>query len=134
MNEDMEKRVGQYVAVRDEIDALKLKHEEELRKPKLILEKLAGIIHKFLDDNNLENLRTSAGSCYISTRWTATVQDPDAFMQFVISSQNFDLLERRAKAEAVKAYVNEHNILPTGVNLNALSSVGVRRPSGKSKS
>jgi hypothetical protein len=131
---DMEKRAGQYVALRDKIRDMETKHEEELKPYKEKLEQLAGIIHKFLEEHGLENLKTAAGTCYISTRWTATVADADAFMRFVIENENFDLLERRASATAVKAYVEDHNSLPTGVSLNALSSVGVRRPTGKTKS
>jgi hypothetical protein len=134
MSEDMEKRAGQYVMIRDQIRAMEERHKEELKKPRELLEKLAGTIHKFMDEHNLENLKTSAGTCYISTRWTANVQDASAFMDFVIEQKQFDLLERRASATAVKAYVEEHNMLPTGVNLNALSSIGVRRPTGKAKS
>jgi AAA+ superfamily predicted ATPase len=131
---DMEKRVGQYVAIRDEIRAIEERHKEELKKPNELLEKLAGVIHKFLDAHNLEMLRTDAGTCYISTTWRSSVQDPDAFMRFVIENREFDLLERRSSSTAVKAYVEEHNILPVGVNLNAISSVGVRRPNSKAKS
>jgi len=134
MAEDMEKRVGQYVAIRDTIRDMETRHEQELEKPKALLQKLGGIIHKFMDDNNLKNLRTETGTCYVSTRWTAPVQDADAFMKFVIDSKNFDLLERRASPTAVKAYVEEHNHLPTVVSLNALASVGVRRPDSKAKS
>jgi hypothetical protein len=134
MAEDIEKRVGQYVAIRDTIQQLEQQHEEELKPRKEMLQKLGGIIHKFMDENKLENLRTSAGTCYVSTRWIAPVEDADAFMRFVIDTKNFDLLERRASATAVKAYVQEHNTLPTGVNLNALASIGVRRPPGKAKS
>ena len=130
MAEDIEKRVAQYVALRDKIHNMELKHAEELKKPQEMLEQLAGIIHKFLDQHKLENLKTSAGTCYISTRWTASVQDPDAFINYVIENKEFDLLERRASATAVKAYVQDHNHLPSGVSLNALASVGVRRPAG----
>lgn len=134
MSQDMEKRVGQYVAVRDTIRELEKKHEEELAPHKVVLEKLAGVIHNFMDANNIESLKTETGTCYISTRYTASVQDADAFMRFVIDNEEFDLLERRASATAVKAYVEEHKHLPMGVNLNALSSVGVRRPTGSAKS
>ena len=128
MSENMEKRVGQYVAIRDLISEIKDRHKEELLAHEILLERLAGIIHRFMDAHNLENLRTAAGTCYISMKWTANVQDPAAFMKFVIDNEEFDLLERRASSTAVKAYVEENNHLPTGVNLNALSSIGVRRP------
>jgi hypothetical protein len=134
MTEDIEKRVEQYVAIRDDIRAMEAEHEEKVSKRKEILEKLAGIIHRFMEAHKLENLKTAAGTCYISTRWTASVADADAFMRFVIDNEEFDLLERRASATAVRDYVEKHNHLPMGVNLNALSSVGVRRPNGKAKS
>lgn len=130
MAEDMEKRVAQYVQVRDALEALTKRQEEERKPLRDILDKLGGVIQKFLDDNNLENLKTAAGSCYLSTRHTATVADPDAFMKYVISTGKFDLLERRAKAEAVKEHVKQHGCLPTGVNMNSLTSVGVRRAAG----
>jgi hypothetical protein len=82
----------------------------------------------------LKNLRTEAGTCYISTTWKSPLQDADAFMRFVIENEEFDLLERRASSTAVRAYVEEHNHLPSGVNLNAVTSVGVRRPNGGAKS
>lgn len=131
---DMEKRVGQYVTVRDIIRKMEARHEEELAEPKEILQKLGGVLQKFLDDNNLENLKTAAGTCYISTKWSAPLVDADAFMRFVIENAEFDLLERRASSTAVKDYVEKHNQLPAGVSLNALASVGVRRPAGKAKS
>lgn len=126
--EDMEKRIRQYIEVRDALERLDEKQKLERQPLQDIQNKLGGIIHKFLDDHNTDGLKTDAGTCYISVRHTASVADPDAFMRYVIDTKNFDLLERRANATAVKAFVAEHNVLPTGVNLSALSSVGVRRP------
>jgi hypothetical protein len=134
MAEDMEKRVAQYIALRDTIEKLNKEHEETMRPHKLMLERIGGMLQQFMDANNLENLKTAAGTCYISIRHTASVQDADAFMKFVIEQQQFDLLERRASSTAVRAYVEDHNSLPAGVSLNTLASVGVRRPTGKTKS
>ena len=67
--QDMEKRLRQYVDVRDALRALDEEYNQR-RKPLLeIQEILSGIIQKFMDDNKLENLRTSAGTCYKSTAW-----------------------------------------------------------------
>lgn len=128
---NIEKRIGQYIMVRDAMERLEEKQKVERRPLQQMLDQLGGVLQKFLDENNLESLRTDAGSCYTSVRHTASVQDPDAFMTFVKETQNFDLLERRANATAVRDYVKDHGHLPTGVNLNAISSVGVRRPTKK---
>jgi len=134
MAEDMEKRVGQYLALRDEIERIEKQHEEELKRPKELLHQLGGVIQKFMDDNGLKNMRTDAGTAVINTRWSAPLSDPDAFMRFVIENEQFDLLERRASQTAVRAYVDEHKALPAGVNLHALETVGVRRPPNHPKS
>lgn len=134
MAEDMEKRVGQYVALRDEIERIEKRHEEELRRPKELLQQLGGVIQKFMDDNGLKNMRTDAGTAIITTRWSAPLSDPDAFMRFVIENEQFDLLERRASQTAVRAYAEEHKTLPAGVSLHALETVGVRRPPNHPKS
>ena len=133
MTEDMEKRTEQYIQVRDALARVDAKWEKE-RKPLLeIQERLSGRIRKFMDDNKLENLKTAHGTCYTSTRFTASLADPDIFMKHVIATGQFDLLDRRANSTAVKDYVNEHNELPPGCNLNAVQTVGVRRPTGKAK-
>ena len=127
MSEDIAKRVQQYVSVRDALRKLEDKYEAE-RKPLLdVQELLAGKLRAFMEGNNLENLKTEHGTCYTSTRWTTSLADPDIFMKFVIGNNKFDLLDRRANATAVKEYVQEHNELPPGCNLNAVQTLGVRR-------
>jgi hypothetical protein len=131
MAEDIEKRIAQYIQVRDAIKRVDEKYEAE-KKPLLdIQEQLSGRIRAFMEINNItDGLKSRAGTCYLSTRWTASVADAEAFMNFV-KEGHWDLIERRANAQAVKDYVNEHNQLPAGCNLNAIQTLGVRRPSGK---
>ncbi len=127
MTEDVNKRVGQYVQVRDALKRLDEEHDAK-RKPLVELQQiLSGKLQEALTANNATSLKTEAGTCYISTRYTASLADPDAFMTFVISNKDFDLLDRRANATSCKEYTAKHNHPPPGVNLNAISTVGVRR-------
>ena len=124
---DMDKRTEQYIQVRDMLKALEKEYDEK-RKPWLeIKEKLEGIISSFLDTNKLDTVKTKHGTCYTSTRHTATLADPDAFMRYVVENKEFDLLDRRANASAVREFVEKNKSLPPGCNLNALRSLGVRR-------
>jgi hypothetical protein len=52
-------------------------------------------------------------------------------MAFVKTTNNYDLLDRKANVTAVKDYVSENGTLPPGVNLSSIKTVGVRRASGK---
>ena len=131
MSEDIGKRIKQFIQVRDVLKEMEEAYQKK-RKPLLeVQEMLSGILRTFLEDNNLENLKTEAGTCYISTRYTATLSDPEAFMNYVTKTGRFELIERRAAATPVQAYVKENGILPPGCNLNAIQTVGVRRAGDK---
>lgn len=128
---NIEKRVKQYVAVRDAIKAMKDKHEKELEPMVDIQNVLTGVIQQCLEAVGAESIKTSEGTAYTTTRYTASLADPATFMQFVRDTQNFDLLDRKANAPACRDYVGEHGTLPPGVNLSSISTIGVRRASGK---
>lgn len=130
--EDIDKRTAQYIEVRDALKRLEEKHAKETKPLLEIQEILAGRIRKFMDDNNItDSLKTKNGTCILSTRYSASVVDGSAFMDFV-KAGHWDLIERRANPTAVRDYVKEHNTLPTGVSMSAVQTLGVRRP-GKAK-
>lgn len=130
MSEDVAKRVKQYVDVRDTIKRVEERHKAELAPLVEIQQRLQGILEAALDSANAESLRTANGTCYKSTRYSASLADPEAFMNYVIANNAFHLLDRRANATAVQDYVKEHHELPPGCNLNGIRSVGVRRAPG----
>ena len=132
MAQDIDKRIQQYIDVRDALARIDARYEAE-RKPLLeIQERLSGMIRSFMETNNItDNLKSKSGTCYLSTRYSASLADPHAFMEFVVRTGKFELLDRRANVTAVKDFVKENNVLPTGCNLNAIQTVGVRRPTAK---
>lgn len=130
MSDDADKRVGQYVQIRDAIERTKERHTKELAPLLEIQHRLSGLLEGMLTAANAESLRTKSGTCSKSTRYTASLADPDAFMNYVINNKKFDLLDRRANATAVRDHVKETNELPPGVNLNAVQTIGVRRAPG----
>ena len=131
MPADMNVRIQQYVALRDRIKQIDDAHDVERKKYSTLLDQVGGEISAFLEANSLENIKTDHGTAHFTTRSTASLADPDAFMKFVIDNNEFTLLDRRANATAVREYIAEHKVQPPGVNLTTIKSVGVRRPTGK---
>ena len=130
MAEDMEKRTRQFVQIRDEIKRLDKEHADKVKPLKELKDILEGRIDAFMTANNLENLKTAAGTCYKSSRSSASLADPQAFMDYVTTHQAFDLLDRRANVSAVKAFVKANKTLPPGCNLSTIQTIGVRRGNG----
>ena len=118
--------VANYIDTRDHIKKLKKKHEQELAEFELLLNKLAGRMLQFLDLHDQEMARTAAGTVSATVRDTASLQDPDVFMEFVTERGLFDLLDRRANVTACKVFRKEHGTLPPGVRINSIRGVSVR--------
>ena len=83
---DTNQRVKEYIAVRDAIRALDEAHDKKRKKLLEMQEYLGGMLSKFMHANNVENLRTDAGTCYVSVRYTAPLADPEEFMNFIITN------------------------------------------------
>ena len=124
---NIELRVGQYVALRDKLDGMKKEFDERKKPLQQAMDQIEGVLMQVLEESESESIKTKAGTCYATTRYTASLADADAFMKHVLATQKFDLLDRRANATAVKDYVKEHGSLPPGCNLNALKTVNIRR-------
>lgn len=124
--------VEAFVANRDALKKMDEEHEE--RRSKLVATQnlLTEWMMQFLKTSNASSVKTAHGTCYASTRYTASLADPEAFMRFVIDNGKFELLDRRANATAVRDFVAEAGGLPPGCNLSALQTIGVRRANGKS--
>jgi hypothetical protein len=126
----VEDRIASYIKCRDAIKAANEKHEESIRPLVELQNMLTGWLQSFLETAGADSVKTSNGTCYSTTRYTASLADPEAFMSFVKSTENYDLLDRKANVTAVREYVDTTGALPPGVNLSAIKTVGVRRASG----
>ena len=130
---DIDQKVGQFIQLRDLKKALKTAWEDKNRKVEAAMKLIEGELSEFMRSNKVQNLASKHGTAYRSTRYSASLQDADAFMQFVIANNQFDLLDRKANANAVRDYIEATKVEPPGCKLSALEHVGVTRP-GKKKS
>jgi len=124
---DINKRVDQYVKLRDEIKKLDDEHKEKMKPYKETLEKLNAVLLQHLINMNGDSVRTEAGTVYRTEKKSASLADPDAFMRFVIGNEAWDLLDRKANVTAVADFIQENDATPPGVNFSTTYVVGVRR-------
>lgn len=124
----IDKRVAQFVLVRDEIDAMKERHKAELKPYEDVKNKLIGEMLAFLDSTGQKSAKTAEGIATVIVRHTAVCTDPDLFIEFVFEKNLRDLIDRRANAVACRDYAEEHDgSLPPGVKINSMRTVGVTR-------
>jgi hypothetical protein len=124
---DISRRVEQYIRLRDEIKRREDVHKSEMKPYKDALEKLNGALLDHLNQINGESVKTHAGTVYRTAKKSASLADPDAFMRYVIGSEAWDLLDRKANVTAVEDFIAENQSAPPGVNFSTTFIVGVRR-------
>jgi hypothetical protein len=128
MSVDFDKRVGQYVALREKIREMDEEHKERTAKPRELLKTLNNLFLKHLNDIKADNVSVKGvGTVYRTVRASTPLEDPQAFLDFVIETQDWDLLDRKANVTAVQDYMQKTGELPPGVKLNRDMVAGVRR-------
>lgn len=140
----IEKRVGQYVALRDFIKKTKERHKEELKVAQETLEKLNGVLLGHLNAVGGLNVGTSFGTVYKTEKKSATIADMGAFWTYVVTQGDFDMVDKKANPTMVEEYIKKQveaakldpTITPTpppGVNWSVMEVVGVQRASNPAK-
>lgn len=132
------KRVSQFVKLRDVIRDKEKAHKEELKPFKDTIEKLGGIMLSYLNAIGAENVGTDAGTVYKTTKKSAPVADMTAFWTWVVTQAAFDMVDKKANVTAVEDYIlaqvekakTDPSIIPgppPGVNFTSYDVVGVKR-------
>ena len=124
---DIEKRVGQYIQLRDLIKREDDAHKERMKSKRELLEQLNGVLLDLVNQAGGESVRTAVGTVYRTEKKSASIADGDAFMRFVIGNEQWDLLDRKANVTAVADFIAENDTPPPGINFNTAYVVGVRR-------
>ena len=125
------KRIGQYKAIEAKLDAMD-KANDLAKAPLLeIKAMLQGYFEQVLTQTGAQNIATPLGTVHWNIRTTASLEDAEAFMNFVTSTAQFELMDRRANATACRDYAEKGGSLPPGVKLSTIRTIGVNKPAAK---
>lgn len=122
--------IAEYIALRDKKKAAEeqikiwLNTQFNGRMDRIEVELLA-----FLNDAGSDSIKTGYGTAFKRTETSVTVADQKEFSRFVIGSQSWDLIDFRANKTGVKAFLEENQQLPPGVNHTTATVISVRKPS-----
>ena len=126
---DVNKLIAQYVMLRDRKEAMEKKHKEELKPFKTLMTEVEGLMLDYLNQTGADRIAGDGGTAYKSTVPRCTIRDRDAFRNFVIAMEAFDLVDWRANANNVAEHIKENTgQTPPGVNFSTYTSIRFRRP------
>lgn len=125
----IEARIEQYVKLRDLIKEKDDAHKAAMKPYREALEALNNIILDLLNKSGGDSIKTKSGTAFKTVKRTASLEDPERFMDFVIAKGAFELLDRKVNITAAEDFAKENGVLPPGVKVTAQAAVNIRRPS-----
>lgn len=124
---DINKRTDQYVKLRDHIKELDDAHKAKMKPYRETLDELNLVLLGYLNEIGVSNAKTESGTVYKTEKKSVTIADMTVFWDFVKSSEEWDMIDKKANVTAVGDYLKENNALPPGLNMTTTNVVGVRR-------
>lgn len=122
---DVTKLVSDYITIRDKKAERVSEHKAELERFDRALKKIEGLLSNALGE--AESIKTSAGTCYRSTRSSATVKDRDALIEFIKAHDAWGLLPARVNDAAAAEYLEATGTPPPGIMITRRSTINIRR-------
>lgn len=122
-----EQLIDKYLSIRDKKAEMEKRHKAELEQFSKAMAKIEEVLMGLLSRAGGDSLKTAAGTAYIATVASAKVEDWEAALDWIKSTENWEMLERRASKTFVQAHVENTGELPPGVSLTTLRRLNIRR-------
>lgn len=127
-----DKLVAVYRKIRAALDAKEAEYKEVIDDLKAQLDTISAQLLDICNTQNLDSLRTPAGTV---TRRTVTrywTSDWDQMYQFIRDHDALQLLEQRIHNGNMKQFIEENpDALPVGLNADTKYAITVRKPTNK---
>jgi hypothetical protein len=130
MTRKIDEVIKEFVGIRDRLDAKRKIFKAEEKADKEELEKLSMWLRDKADELGTNSFKTDYGTAYKSTKTYARVGSWDKVLDFIKSTDNWHMLEKRISKINTMEVIDTLGIEPSsiGVDLGADVDMLVRRP------
>lgn len=123
----MSEVVAKYIQLRDKKDEYRAEYNAKVAKIDEAMGKIECKLLEAFAAAGVDNMKTEAGTAYISNKTSVTVGDREAFMEYVQNNNEWPLLEVKPSKTAVVEFRQTHDDLPPGINWRVEKTVSIRR-------
>lgn len=118
--------VEAYIATRNEIAKRKKEFEQEINELKEIQVKREKWMQAQLDKNNVDSMKSDAGTVFKKVDTAFRVQDWQAFKDWAIANGHESMFKRDVQKTEVVAFMDESKELPPGLAMEKMLKINVR--------
>lgn len=129
----LKEKVRKYQLVKKAIEAMKQRHEEELKELQRLFTGYEAQITGFMQKIGIRFTKTEYGDPGLYSKKSYSVYDQDAYRTHVITNEDWDLLVWAIRRTAADSYNAVHGNYPPGVNVTSEQKLRVGAPTPLSK-
>jgi septal ring factor EnvC (AmiA/AmiB activator) len=121
--------IAAYVKTRDSLDKFRKEFKEREAEIKALQEKRENWLASQLTATGQTSAATPHGTAFFSSTESATVADWDVLLDYILTNESYELLERRVSKTAVLEIMGHKRdqAPPPGINYTSIRCVNVRR-------
>lgn len=116
-----------YIKLRDKKKERDEAHKESLKPLVQMMDQIEAGLLEFINASGANSFASDAGTAYKSEQVSATIEDKEAFRNFVVETQQWDALDWKANKGFVKDYLEENEESPPGLKISKINTIGVQR-------
>jgi hypothetical protein len=120
-------KVAAYIKLRDFKKSAEEEFKKSLQRPMEAMDKLEAELLEYLNTSGANSLACDAGTVYKNTQLSATVENREAFMDYIRKHDVWEALDVKANKSFVKDFMEEHGQPLPGLKVSQLATVGIRR-------
>jgi hypothetical protein len=119
---------GKFIELRDQVAVIEAEMGERMAPLKANMEKIKLYFKAIAAQEGVDSWKTAHGTVYLSHTDSVKLVDADAYFEYVVENEAWDLIEKRAAKVAVRGFVEAHGSLPPGAELSTRIEVNFRKP------
>lgn len=120
--------IAAVITMRDQIDAKKKQHKEELAPLNEKMAKLEAFIQLQLTKAGVNSMAAKGvGTAFLQNVTSVTTEDWDATLAWIKAQESWEFLEHRVSKTVVQDYMESTGEVPPGVRVSTEVEVRVRR-------
>ena len=128
-NVDLNAAVTHYLQLRDYKAKIEAEHKARIAEINQQMTNAENYFLHYLNQSGQSGCKFPAGSLVVKTKTQTSLKDRAAFLEFVRSTGQIELLQTRVSSTAVSEFMEaNNNQLPPGVEVAQVRGVEIRRP------
>lgn len=122
--------IDKYIVLREKKEAIQRRHKDELAKLNEQMSTVEKWLHRELHRDGLSKQSSEQGNTvFLQTADSCSVQDKEAFLNYVKENDRFELMDVRANKSTVRDFMGNFDEIPPGIKFTSTEVVRVRRKS-----